>query len=160
MPEGMPVSRGRAVVAGTVTLLIILGCMSFEGSHVDRVEHVVSLPSSPAESPDPNLVADGELRQNGMTKIGAESEQDVYYPVPYLTPPYLELSLMRDNIKLIEQRRDHFRVKNIASDEKTIVWEAKGTRALLKPVSVVAAPQEAPPPKKLPAEPEPVLTPP
>ena len=158
MPEGMPVSRGRAIVAGTVTLLIVLGCMSFEGG--SHVEHVVSLPTSTADALDANFVADGELEQHGMTKIGAESEQDVYYPVAYLTPPYLDLDLMRDNIKLIDQRRDHFRVKNIASDEKTIMWKAQGTKALFKPAPVAAPQQEAPAPMKLPAEPQPVVTPP
>jgi hypothetical protein len=157
MPQGMLISRRSAIVAGIVTLLIFLGCMSFEGTHVDHTE---ILP--PLEIPNPNLVPDGLQEQEGRGTISGRSELDVYYPVPFFGPPNLELQGDPEDVKLMYQRRDHFRIKNVSDNTHYVAsfsWKARGVKALIAAPPTPGPTATVPPPRTLPSEPLPVSQP-
>ena len=153
MLRGPLISRRAGVAAALATVLIFLGCMSFEGTHVDRTEII-----PPPEIPSPNLVADGLIDQNGRASVSGNCELDIYYPIPFFGPPNLTLEGDNENVKIMYQRRDHFRVKNTCANEHysaRINWQARGVKALIAP---------PPPPVtlssgKLPSEPVPVSQP-
>ena len=166
MLRGPLFSRRSGVAAALAIMLIFLGCMSFEGTHVDRTEIV-----PPPEAPNPNLVGDGLLEQQGRGTIRGLAEEDVYFPVPYISPPNLELIGDSENVQLEYQRRDHFRIKNWSNNRHyvaTFGWKAKGVKVLIGAPSLPLAlhPYEGPVPdethgprKALPSEPVPVSQP-
>ena len=154
MPQGPLFSRRAGVTAAVVIVLIFLGCMSLGGD-----THVEVVAPEAQESPNPNLVADGMLEQDGRATIPGGSEQDVYYPIPFFGPPNLVLTGDTNYVKLISQRRDHFRVKNVSDNthfQGSIHWQAKGVKAL---VLAPGATLNAPPLRGLPGEPVPVSQP-
>jgi hypothetical protein len=157
MPEDRPAAFSRVLAAplalfrlagilsGVSLLALFLGCMSL--SIGDR-----------------NNDAD-VLDQSGKVCLKRGEVQDVYYPIPYASPPNLEVDWMdADACEILEQRADHFRiVMKAGTSPFGVKWKARGVKA---PVVVPAAaspcppPTEAPPPAALPAEPAPVAKPP
>jgi hypothetical protein len=64
--------------------------------------------------------------QHGATIVLANDEQDVYYPVPFVSPPNLQVKSAFDDCSIIEQKPDHFRLKNPNMFSREVVWEARG----------------------------------
>jgi hypothetical protein len=124
-------SRQVGALAGTVLLLIFLGCMSLS----------IGCKTEP----------DGTVCQEGKVSLHKGQELDVYYPAPYASPPNLELSGDCDKCDIIEQKADHFRIRCNDPCDATPHWQARGLRCpppgTTPPVIVTpSAPPPAPPP--------------
>ena len=107
--------------------LLLTGCLSFSigGNH------------STHSNEDPAVLA-----QSGTVTIPAGPVHDVYYPIPYASPPNLELDDPLHACEIVEQKADHFRVRiNGVAGSAAVKWNASGVRL----VQQVAAPQPNPP---------------
>jgi hypothetical protein len=104
-------SRPVGVLAGAALLLIFLGCMSL----------------SIGCKPD----GDGTICQEGKVCLQGEEERDVYYPVPYASPPNLEISDGGSWYEIIEQKADHFRIRSggAAHSDRHSAWASDGAAA-------------------------------
>ena len=134
--------RRVGTAAGAVSFLVFMGCMSFAiGPHYD----------APPEG--------GVLEQEGEASLRQLAEVDVYYPVPYAFPPNLDVTDPYHNAEVLEQRADHFRVRNTCGHPVGVTWKVKGVRYSPAAVSTPPAPgttepAASPPPAQL-AEPRP-----
>jgi hypothetical protein len=154
MPGRLLVSRFAGIVAAVAILVIFAGCMSLQFGGGETHEEVVN---APPETPVSYLPGDGILEQGGTETVGdGHAVLDVYYPMPYVSPPHLTVSSTFDEVKIIDQRRDHFRVKNTGSFKRNFDWRAKGVKVVLTPPPVATPAPEPPAPLRLPAEPVPV----
>jgi len=121
-------SRKVAGLAIGLQVLIFLGCMSF------------SIGERHIEAP-----ADGNtLVQNGEVTVPPGMEQDVYYPIPFACPPNLVLDDCGHECAIIDQRADHFRIRNlrmpgVMGDSLEVEWTARGLRARAIPVPVAVS---------------------
>src|SRR4051794_30240485 len=107
----LPRLAASALVAA-LTAPAFVGCLSFppDGSSVSQSARARSI-----------------LTQEGEVVLPARSEQDVYYPVPYGSPPNLELDAdLFHRCEVVEQRADRFRVRNPTLLPHTINWTARG----------------------------------
>jgi hypothetical protein len=91
--------------------------------------------------------------QKGQVHLKPWCEQDVFYAVPYAGPPNLELGNDCDDFEIIEQKADHFRIRNRGFFRTAAEWTARGVR--LGPCPSLA-PETPPPAPALPVEPIPV----
>jgi hypothetical protein len=124
----VPAERGRitalsrmiGAAAGVSLLGLFLGCMSFSIGGRNYECHRLD-----------GLCDNEVLSQHGAVRLSPGDEQDVYYPIPYASPPNLELGdLLRIDYILLEQRADHFRVRiKSCLDLVTLTWKARGVRA-------------------------------
>ncbi len=147
-------SRPVGAVAAAAVVLIILGCMSLSFGGLSIGCH-----SEP----------DGTLCQEGDLKLLQGQDQEIYYPIPYVSPPNLELSGDVDHCEIVEQKPDHFRIRNPKGATSCPHWRARGLRAAVPPPAVFVAPPPAassgppadvPPPTSTPLPaPTPVSTP-
>jgi hypothetical protein len=148
-------SKQRVRVVGSLSMaaltLIILGCMSlsFGGRNYTA-----------------NCVDDEVLCQEGCVTFRRCDEHTVYYPIPYASPPNLSLRSPFDDLVLLEQKPDSFRVawKGLGPSFGTeeVTWKAKGVRRCppcSAPAPVESVPVESAPPPKLPELPVPVEKP-
>jgi hypothetical protein len=135
---------GAAALAGLV--VIFLGCMSLSIGERKVVEKIV-----PAECTE-----EGVLCQEGKVTFQRGSSQVVYYPIPYASPPNLEINqdgpfCFSDDVILVEQKDDHFIVRtNSSGSPVTVRWRARGLRRPAAPVPTPAGP--ALPPRPVPVE--------
>jgi hypothetical protein len=107
------VSPAGGIVAAALGLLILLGCLSIGGT-------------STSESHSPPDT-DHTFHQEGHLHLGANEERDVYYPEPYVSPPYLECHGSGPaGYELLAQQPTHFRVRS--TGPTTLSWEARGVR--------------------------------
>jgi hypothetical protein len=127
-------SRKVTAIAIGIQVLIFLGCMSF------------SIGERHIEAP-----ADGSaLVQNGEVRVPSGMEQDVYYPIPFACPPNLVIDDCVHEYAIIDQRADHFRIRNlrkagVMGDALEVEWTARGLRARTIAVPVaVSVPLPAP----------------
>lgn len=135
-------SRPVGVVAGALMLLIFLGCMS--------------LSIKIGCKPEP----DGTTCQEGKVYLRQGQEVDVYYPVPYASPPNLELSGDSDNCEIIEQKADYFHIRYKGSIYAKPHWKARGQKCLPPGVApAVIVPPPSPPPSNDSPSPLPPPTP-
>src|SRR5437763_13446789 len=104
--------RAAGAAAAVLAIGVMLGCMSF--SFEGRKEIVNSTDISYAQS--------GELTLTCGQVI------DVYYPVPYASPPNLTLKKSSDDCCVIDQKPDHFRVQNNCGLTREVKWTARGMR--------------------------------
>jgi hypothetical protein len=108
-----PIAASVAMVFGALT---VLGCMNF-GSIPPAVEVKVT--------DDP-----GVLAQDGKLPARPGKEQVVYYPVPYASPPNLQIADPANVCDIVDQRENcfvvHFHPKAKPQDEVT--WTARGSR--------------------------------
>lgn len=111
------VAAGAALVA----LVSSMGCLNLQFGGK----------SSPTE--DPSVVP-----QTSSITIPKGQELTVYYPKPYASPPNLEVDNSSPNCKLIEQKADHFRVRNDGAAPLTMTWTARGVPG--QPAGVGAQP--------------------
>src|SRR5262249_41121120 len=119
-------SRGGAVAAGLV-LLIILGC----GLSIGGAPHPGPTRRHPSFVANPLADADRVFRQEGKVELHAGEERDVYYPVPYVSPPHLELTetgLITGRCEIVAQQPTHFRVRNTSASNQTAQWKARGVK--------------------------------
>lgn len=129
----MPASRPFAVIArrllgagsAVLLLVVILGCMSvsFEGRK-SIIHH-----------------DDQTYSQTGKLEVPPGQEIEIYYAVPYAGPPNLVVSSTFSECQVIEQRPDHFRVKNTMSSPREVTWTARGLKG---PPAVVVVPAATP----------------
>jgi hypothetical protein len=98
-------------VAAALGLLIFLGCLSI-GSSTDS-----------HSSPE----SEGTFEQKGSLVLGPGQERDIYYPTPYVSPPYLKFPI-ESGYELTAQQPTYFRVRNVSKSECTVVWEARGVK--------------------------------
>jgi hypothetical protein len=131
--HGLLLRRLAGIASALAWLAIILGCMSL--SIGDRTV-----------LPDDRL----SYAQEGSVRVEIGQELDVYYPVPYASPPNLEIK-GPGSYTIVDQQADHFRVR-AKVEGNTIGWEgfdwtARGVRVVLPPPAVqpvsAAAPVEA-----------------
>jgi hypothetical protein len=125
--------RMAGLCAGLILLAIILGCMNF--SFGGRTELVHD--------------EDGAYTQGGTLAIPANHEQDVYYAVPYQSPPNLTVENTWNDCVITGQWPDHFRVSNPCLLSRELTWKARGIKALDRAVMVpvpAAAKDSNPPP--------------
>jgi hypothetical protein len=101
------------------------------------------------------------LTQEGTVSLRPGSEQTVYYPLPYASPPNLELQDNYDSYEVVEQKETCFRIRSGSSPwNRPATWKARGVRALAPVPSVPTPPFEpTPPPMLLPPTPIPVPAP-
>jgi hypothetical protein len=120
--------RLATVAAGVLLCLVVLGCMSisFGGKNVCCGD-----PQEP-------------LEQKGELCLEAQGEIDVYYPLPYASPPNLTVDAASHKVVVLEQKPDHFRAYGAGKAK----WVARGVR--LGPTVVVNGPPALPPPAPLP----------
>jgi hypothetical protein len=122
-------------VAAALGLFILLGCLSIGGGT-----------SESHAPPEPERT----FHQDGCFRLGQHEERDVYYPEPYVTPPYLEVtSPPPGGYELLTQQPTHFRVRNTAASVVTVSWSARGVRGK---VTQTITPSPALPTVPVPAE--------
>ena len=149
--------RLAGIVSATAIVVIFVGCMSLQFGG-DRREEVIS---SSTETQVAYPPGDGPLEQTGLCAVPPENGvQVVYYPIPYISPPNLSISGSDDQVEIIEQKREYFKVRNKNSFfVKHFTWKANGVKILMNPPPppvVLRPPAEAPVPRKLPLEPVPI----
>jgi hypothetical protein len=117
-----PAERITWIASCVVFVVICLGCMSIGG----RTEYVTH--------------DDHSSTQSGQATLRGGQELEVYYPAPYAHPPNLELEKgAEDSAVVVEQKADHFRVKNTGLWSRTVSWKARGV-----PTSSASPPAEVP----------------
>jgi hypothetical protein len=116
--------------AAALMLTIIMGCMSLQ----------IGCKTGP----------DGTICQEGKVSLEGHQELDVYYPVPYASPPNLEIE-GDSGFDIIEQKADHFRLRckvlHIGGDGRTHWnWKARGPKCSPGAAPTVIVTPPAPPP--------------
>jgi hypothetical protein len=130
-------SPAGGIVAAALGLLILLGCLSIGGT------------SESHAPPD----TDHTFQQEGSLDLGPGQERDVYFPIPYVSPPYLEMhesNLRAGTCALLAQQPTHFRVQNTTSSPARLEWKARGVKGKVTQTII-------PGPPALPAEPVPAV---
>jgi hypothetical protein len=127
-----PTGRLAYLAAGVTLVAILLGCMSISIGKFS--EHKIE---------DGGLT----LCQEDEVTVPAGGERDVYYPIPYPCPPHLEICDSFSHLEIVEQREDHFRVKNTSAFRQTGTWKARGLKAPVHGPPAPAAPPPVPPPE-------------
>jgi hypothetical protein len=114
-----------AALAAVMVTLVILGCMclSFGGGGTTTITH-----------------EDPTLPQEGSVKVPANSQLDVFYPVPYGAVPNLTIEDSHGDCLIVEQKENHFRIHNKALAAVSVEWKAKGVR--VAPAQTVTPPTE------------------
>jgi hypothetical protein len=124
-------------VAGALFVLILIGCMNF------------AIGNRTIEDGNGVLVQEGDVH---LTKDG---EEDVYYPIPYASVPNLEVNDSFAHFKIIEQKEDHFRIRNTSFIAEDVHWHARGVRIGLLPPPGPGPILSSSPPQGLPSQPIP-----
>src|SRR5262249_42278423 len=107
-------SRAAGILATTVIVLIVLGCMS------------ISIGGSGDQA---SCTEEGCLVQKGEVTVQSGCEIKVYYPITYVHVPNLEVSSTFDEMEVVSQHEDYFRIRNSSSFSRTAHWKARGERA-------------------------------
>jgi hypothetical protein len=143
------VVRAAGALSLAALAVIVLGCMSLSFGGRNYTTHLVE--------------DDGLLCQEGKVKLGCSEERAVYYPIPYASPPNLDVSAGIVEVAVLDQKPDHFRVRwapGISSGPPPLVcWKAKGLRRVAVPCAAPVTIPETVPPPKLPELPAPVEQP-
>jgi hypothetical protein len=117
------------LAAGLTLLVIALGCMSFS---IERPEHVTY------------VGRDAVLEQKGDVTVHSGEIVDVYYPIPYGSPPNLTIDDSFHHYEVIDQKPGFFRLRNKGGGWPSVKWVARGIRAPVQsPPALV--PEETPP---------------
>jgi|GEM_PF-3607814 len=118
--HGLLLRRTAGVASAFAWLAIILGCMNLSIGERTML-------------PDDHLA----YTQAGSVHVEIGQELDVYYPVPYASPPNLEFKGL-GSYTIVDQQADHFRVHNngglLGFD-----WTARGVKVALPPSLVQPA---------------------
>jgi len=151
-------SRAAVAAAGVAAVLVVAGCMgiTFNREQVVHDPPVVKVdPEAPPDRDDATRgypPGDGVLEQEGVVTVPRGVAQDVYYPVPYISPPNLTVDSPFQNCVVISQKADHFRVQNASGNSTPLDahWRAKGIKVLLTAAPVTTAVPQLPPPDPVP----------
>jgi hypothetical protein len=92
-------------------LAIALGCMSLG---IGERNVVVSQNDSPGH-------------QSGKITVNPSQEMNVYYPIPYQYPPNLQTENPGTCV-VVEQKTDHFRIKNTGIWAQDVTWQSRGVQ--------------------------------
>jgi len=155
-------SRPAGALSALLTTLIIFGCMST--NHYHTTEEVRVAPAG--EGSESQATA---LVQSGKITFKAGTMQVIYYPIPYASPPNLELD-DAEYFDLLEQKDKFFRIRchtNSDYEKFTSHWKARGLpippppgpppepATLLPPAAVKISGPDSPPPPPVPYGSEP-----
>src|ERR1700730_3352638 len=80
-----------------------------------------------ADNPDES----GILTQDGKILIRPGSEQIIYYPIGFVSPPNLELEDGSHYCDTVEQKEGYFRVRfhtGFWTSQESLTWKARGVR--------------------------------
>ncbi len=135
------------VLLGVICLpLLATGCicLSFGGWGQGFSEH------TDGEHHD----AGGAVTQKGALTFGNGEPVTVYYPVPFASPPNLEIRDQPNKCKIIDQRADCFRIVQDGPGVPPVHWTARGVTVPASPVTVTPAVVATP---VQPNEPQPVV---
>jgi hypothetical protein len=91
-----------AIVAALVSTVMVFGLRAFQG-------HVAIQ--------NPGL-------QQGENTVPAQGTLDVYYKQPYKSPPHLTIT--GNWVEIVEQKEDHFKIKNTFGLPASFQWKAEG----------------------------------
>jgi len=131
--------RTAGIIAGLAMLLIILGCMSIEiGTRKEECCHTTP---------------EGTLVQTGTITVQEKTTQRVNYPIPYASPPNLEIDCTFEDCVTTAQEADHFCVENPNVFCRKVTWKARGVRQT--PLPLPLAPMPASPGEKAETAPAP-----
>lgn len=146
-------------LATALLAVVVLGCMSlnFGGREV----HCTGSPSGVVLGPG------GVMQQEGKATLRPGELVTVYFPVPYSSPPNLEVteaSCLRSHVRVMTQEGGSFVVRNDdTAFDRTVHWTARGVTgqppAAVVPVSPAAPPTLPAPKEALPPVPVPVTAP-
>ena len=89
--------------------------------------------------------SEGLFSQEGTLRLSGRSEEEVFYPTPYTRTPNLRLDDYKEQVVVVEQCADRFRIKNLSPAPTNVKWIARGA----------IAPTEStpPPPTPIPSNP-------
>lgn len=132
--------RQGVVAAGAVLAVIFcsMGCLSIGGKWV-------------MQSDDSSAFEQSET-------VGLKGKLvDVYYPIPYTSPPHLAITnphapLPMARYEIVEQKADHFRLR-LEDGAISLTWTARGVRMPTPhpaPPAAVSEPPADPPPAIVP----------
>ncbi len=95
-----------AIVAALVAVVLVFGLQSFQ-ANVPRQE---------------------TLPQQGEMTVPAGETVDVFFPIPYVSPPNVTLSgSFADDVVISDQKADSFKLKNRSkSFSRSVHWRAEG----------------------------------
>ena len=145
----MTLILGRARSVGAYALLG-LGTALFVGFSVGCMSLNIGGKTEVASQDTP--VA-GEGLQRGKAFVPQGREVCVYYPVPYTSPPNLEIEDLsnRHNIQIVEQKPDYVRLRNTSGAAVDVSWKTRGllvttaktltTEGAVQPAAVSAQPR-------------------
>jgi hypothetical protein len=135
VPGPDPRLRLASLAALVTSTLIILGCMSFSlGGRTYQCQSTAC-----------HLADDGLWTEKGETHLKVHGEQDVYYPVPFATTPNVELTSDFEHCAIVEQKPDHFRIRNTSGSVVTANWQARGVRTQTASAGAAVQATAAPP---------------
>jgi hypothetical protein len=111
-------SRIAAFLGGVLSLLVVLGCMNFGSLQPAEVKV-----GAAADEP-------GVLKQDGKTVTRPGKDQVIYYPMPYTSPPNLQVTDGANACEIVEQTERYFRVRFPANApaQQDVTWTARGPR--------------------------------
>ena len=93
-----------AAFAAAILLLIVVGC--------------VSSPTGPGRA---------ALEQKGELSVKSGEEKDIFFKTPYVKPPSIEVKDdWLNDVKIIECKADHFRIRNDNFQVGHVDWTASG----------------------------------
>lgn len=96
----------------------------------------------------------GVLTQKGSLPKASGEPVTVYYPVPYASPPNLELRDPLNKCRIIDQRADSFRIVQDGPGMPDVNWTARGVKSTSPAASLPIQAIVAQPPAN---EPTPVV---
>jgi hypothetical protein len=135
-------------LSAAIIIAIITGCMSLQIG--GRTTHQVTSES---------IGEDGVFVEKGVAHVKGNGDLDVYYPVPYQHPPNVELVDGGERCDIVEQKEDHFRIRNPHGGKVDVQWKARGMRVASShtapAVPTAAVPPPDPPPSSASAAPPP-----
>ncbi|VTS01299.1 unnamed protein product [Gemmata massiliana] len=82
-----------------------------------------------------HVPTEAATHQRGKAVVPPGDVLEVYYPVPFVSPPNLTTQSIFDDCSVIEQKPDHFRIKNSNPFSREVTWEARGV-----PITAVTTP--------------------
>ena len=113
-----------AAFAAALTLLIVVGC--------------VSTPTGPGHP---------AFEQKGEITIKSGEEKDIFFTTPYVKAPSIEVKDDNFNdVKIVDCKADHFRVRNDTFQIHYVSWTANGERSTTAVAPVPATPTSTVPP--------------
>jgi hypothetical protein len=116
-----------AAVTALATVLIVLGCMCLNFTCETN--------------------ADGTVTQENHIDVPPNMEIEVFYAVPYASPPNLSIDEVHGDCTVTEQKENHFRVRNRnVATARTVNWTARGMPAAATQIIRPAPPAVGGPP--------------